>query len=175
MTDRPTAHQIQEMLGYDPNTGVLTWKIRPSQCTKVGDVAGTVNSKGYVAVSVKRRNYKAHVLAVVIMTGEWPKAGVVIDHEDHVTTNNRWLNLRPVTKAKNGQNHSGPQSNSTTGVRGVFFRAGRRLPWSGGIRLNGRLRNKGFKTKEEAEEWVVSKRIELHPLSPESAACGGVQ
>lgn len=60
-----------------------------------------------------------------------------IDHIDRDKLNNRIENLRAVTRAENMQNHSGAQSNSKTGVRGVYRDKARRK-WAASIRVNGK-------------------------------------
>ncbi len=42
------------------------------------------------------------------------------DHKNHDTLDNRRENLRVATASQNGQNRRGAQSNSVTGIRGVF-------------------------------------------------------
>lgn len=52
--------------------------------------------------------------------------GLVIDHINHNTLDNRKSNLRAVTVAENGQNQVGAHVDSETGIRGVTFRKDRR-------------------------------------------------
>ncbi len=40
------------------------------------------------------------------MTGEWPKKDRVIDHIDRDPSDNRWKNLRNVTRSQNNRNRS---------------------------------------------------------------------
>lgn len=160
-----TVEEVRRLFSYDPISGELTWNVSLSPSVSVGDVAGT-KSEDYVNIHVNHRTFKAHVLAYVIVRGLWPEND--IDHWDHDKQNNRWANLRHLTRSGNQQNHSGPNSNSTTGVRGVAFCPSRKKPWVGNITLNGKRTLRGFDTKSQAEEWVLETRKHLHPFCPEN-------
>lgn len=114
-----TAERIREVLSYDPETGVFTWRISPSTRVKVGDVAGHIDIKGYRRISIGRKVYKAHRLAFLWMTGEWPKTKEV-DHADDNHDNNRWHNLREATNSQNQANTRLRTSNKS-GFKGVSF------------------------------------------------------
>ena len=64
MTDL-IADEARRLLDYDPDTGLLWWKIRPSKAVKVGDVAGTLNAWGYIEVKIKGKMVKATGVAKV--------------------------------------------------------------------------------------------------------------
>ena len=50
------------------------------------------------------------------MTGNWPKD--MIDHRNRAKKDNRWCNLREVTRAQNAHN-TGVQKDNKTGITGV--------------------------------------------------------
>ena len=106
------AHRIW---GYDPETGRFWWKIKPSKAVNAGDVAGTVDDKGYRVLRYRRKRYKAHRVAWFLMTGEWPSK---IDHENMNKADNRFFNLRIATQSQNKANE-GKRQNNTSGLKGV--------------------------------------------------------
>jgi hypothetical protein len=76
-------------------------------------------------------------------------AGLGVDHRDGDGLNNRRKNLRPATKAQNGQNR--PQNkNNTSGFKGVSWHA-QRGRWRAQIMVAGRKKSLGlFDTPEDA-------------------------
>jgi hypothetical protein len=98
-----TQSELKEILSYDRRTGIFRW-LKPSRRIKVGDVAGCVTQgygKGYVVISFKKRQYFAHRLAWLYVTGRWPK---MLDHRDRNKLNNVFANLRETTPALNRGN-----------------------------------------------------------------------
>src|ERR1700719_1662744 len=94
--------RLRELLSYDPETGVFRWLVRKRQNVKAGDVAGSFDGCGYCKISIDRRAYKAHRLAWLYMTGEWPPAE--IDHINMNRADNRFANLRLATRHQNMAN-----------------------------------------------------------------------
>jgi hypothetical protein len=113
-----TAEQLRELLHYDPETGTFTWLVMPSNNTTAGSIAGCPDDQGYIMIRVRGARYKAHRLAVLYMTGTWPRLD--IDHRDGDRGNNRWLNLREADDSQNGANAK-VKKNNTSGHKGVCF------------------------------------------------------
>ncbi|EFE1615700.1 hypothetical protein CKI87_000297 [Escherichia coli] len=61
-----------EVLDYNKETGIFTWKKKLSARGAVGKVAGTI-SYGYNAINIDGVRYFAHRLAWLYVYGEWPK------------------------------------------------------------------------------------------------------
>jgi HNH endonuclease len=146
-----TAARLRELLHYDPETGVFTRLERSTNSVSVGDAAGGLDDHGYIRIRVDGKKYRAHRLAWLYMTGEWPRSQ--IDHRNLKRSDNRWRNLRSAT---NGQNRSNARlnRNSTTGLKGVYrdHRCSRKL-WEARISADGRtIRLGGFFTREEAHQ-----------------------
>lgn len=77
--------------------------------------------------------------------------GLMVDHINHDTLDNRRENLRVCTQTQNLQNRSGAMGRSKTGLRGVCFDRARNK-FLAQISVNGNRINLGrFKTAEEAK------------------------
>ncbi len=152
---------LREVLTYDPDTGVFTWKISTSNRAPVGSIAGTGSVQGYCRVRVLGHLYWAHRLAWFHVYGEWPPAG--IDHINGDRAGNRLLNLRPATDAENMQN-VGMKSNSRTGVRGAAKRGER---WIAQIGVGGQGYYLGVHpTAEAAHAAYLTAKQRLHTFNP---------
>ncbi len=114
-TAKLTAARAREVLTYDRATGLLTWKVNRPGCV-AGAVAGTITGDGYVQIEVDFVLYRAHRIAWLIETGEWPRGQ--IDHINRRRADNRWENLRDATPLENARNRT-PASGSKSGVVGV--------------------------------------------------------
>lgn len=104
---------------YDPETGVLTWKIyQGGGAPRIGEVAGTYTPKGYIDVRLNRKGHRAHRVAWLLATGAWPVH--TIDHINGVHDDNRIANLRDVPLIVNQRNlfHASPRGE--LGFKGVW-------------------------------------------------------
>lgn len=110
-----TLERLKELLSYDPDTGIWTWRVARSNCHP-GDVVASKTTAGYIQVMIDRKNYTGHRLAWFYMTGEWPIRK--IDHKDCDRSNNRWENLRLADDTENRRNVKRSRNN-TTGFKGV--------------------------------------------------------
>lgn len=151
---------IPSLLSYDAYTGVITRKVRTSSRTHVGQVAGRVftkkNGNAYRIICVASKEYYAHRLAFVLMTGQWPVGEV--DHINGNGVDNRWCNLRDVPHAANMKNLR-KQATNTSGHTGVSWHKNSNR-WRARIVIDGKYRTLGyFRTIEEAV--VVRKQAEI--------------
>lgn len=146
-----TQERLKELLEYSPDTGLFYWRSDRGG-KRAGDLAGC-SKRAYVAISIDNRIYRAHHLAWLWMTGEWPTP--FVDHRDLNKHNNAWANLRLATKSQNQANTGLIQSNKS-GVKGVSrYRAGESYgkPWQANIQKDGRRIHLGhFHSKEDAAE-----------------------
>lgn len=127
-----TYERAREMLHYNPQTGVLKWKVSPRGNVKVGQHAGSVDGNGRLMVMIDQTSYHSGRLIWLWMMGKWPCG--LIDHKDRNPLNNRWGNLREVTQRVNSQNRS-MNSNNKSGVRGVYWNK-RQGKWHAQIALD---------------------------------------
>lgn len=159
----PDREYLLAILGYDPISGVLTWKAAPHPTMSVGAVAGSPHkTHGYVAVGIGRQYFKASRIIWLMMTGNDP-GQTLIDHRDRNRSNNAWTNLRLATSADNARNQK-VRSDNTTGFRGVTIsRKGNYVSYRATIAMAGRNLYLGrFKTPELAAEAYRKKAVELH-------------
>ena len=162
-----TQKRLKELLDYDPETGVFTWRVGRTGTAKNGSVAGSFDSDGYSQIKVDNRLYKSHRLAWLYVHGEFPLHQ--IDHINRVRTDNRIENLRPATNLENHQNQSKRRDN-TSGVVGVYWHK-RDRKWQASIRLNGRHIHIGcFDTIEKAAAARTRAKAKLHTFHSEDIA-----
>ena len=133
-----TQEKLKELLHYDPDTGVFTWRVKTSYRVEIGQIAGTLRH-GYIGISIKRKKYFAHRLAWLYVYGNFPDKDV--DHINQVKSDNRISNLRLATRRQNCFN-KGKNKNNTSGYKGVYF--DKRLSrWTAGIFIDGKRRHLG--------------------------------
>ena len=153
-----TAERLREVLRYDPATGVFTSLAWRGQRLHIGDVAGTVNKKGYRYISIDKRKFLAHRLAWFYVTGVWPQEE--IDHKNGMKDENWFENLRPATHLINQQNQRRAHSVNKLGVLGVIFHRG---CFRAHIKVDGKTKYVGaFATRELAHEAYVDAKRKLH-------------
>jgi hypothetical protein len=153
-----TADELRTALAYDANLGTFTWIIRPSKAVKIGYIAGTLDDKGYVLIGVNKHVYKAHRLAWLYVTGEWPNG--LIDHIDGNKSNNSFTNLRVVNESGNSQNVRRPNKRNKSGFMGVIFFQNK---WRANITHAGKTHWLGdFSTPEEAHKKYIEAKRKFH-------------
>lgn len=159
-TTELTATRLRELLAYSPKTGLFVRNCDASNA-KAGDVAGAFDRKGYINIRVDGPIYKAHRLAFLYVTGEWPKSEV--DHRNGDKADNRWANLRDASAAINAQNHKAPRVDSRTGMRGVCWRK-KEQKFVAQIQVGGRRKCLGyFEFAEDASRAYEAARLKHHP------------
>lgn len=153
--------RLKELLNYDPETGIFTWKVSRNQFTYPGHVAGSPTRDGYVAARVNGRLYQLHRLAFLWMTGEFPKE--TVDHINGVRDDNRWVNLREITFQENQHNTAIAYKNSRSGFLGVHFNKAKGK-WRAAIQADKKRHTLGyFQTPELAFSAYLKAKDELHP------------
>jgi hypothetical protein len=143
-----TAEELRELLHYDPETGIFTWRADGGHWKRrPGKIAGWRDSTTQywkIQLPYDKRAFLAHRLAWLYMTGEWPKG--LIDHKDMDPTNNRFDNFRDADNGKN-QAHRGLRPHNKSGATGVSWTG---TGWYAECHLNGKSLRKYFRSKEDA-------------------------
>lgn len=155
-----TAQRLREVLHYDPETGLFTALYSSSWDRQAGQPVGCLSMpNGYVLIWLDRRSYRAHRLAWLYMTGEWPTD--VIDHINGVKHDNRFVNLRDVPREVNMQNIRRANRNSSHGVLGAYAKGSR---WVAAITVKGKTLTIGsFATIDEAHAAYLAAKRKHHP------------
>lgn len=151
-----TVDELRHALSYDPETGVFTWHRPAAHNVKAGQRATAKCGAGYGHIMVKRRRYKAHVLAWLYVHGEWPTG--VVDHINGIKDDNRISNLRLATRSLNAAN-SARRSCSTSGFKGVTACKKR---WRAQITVNQRVVYLGLYATKEAAHAAYANAARLH-------------
>lgn len=126
-----TKDLADKLLSYNPDTGVFTWKHRSRDMfstdkgfavwngRRSGKEAGCVhkaNEKSYIRIGILGKDYYAHRIAILMVTGEMPKE---VDHRNGNGMDNRLSNLKPMSHIQNMRNQKLRKTNRS-GVPGVF-------------------------------------------------------
>lgn len=152
---------LRSALHYNEETGAFTWLVSTNGRIKVGDPAGSLNSKGYMTIGFKGKERKAHRMAWLWKYGVWPTGQ--IDHIDGDKSNNRIANLREVTNTENQQNRRrARRDNKSTGLIGskLHRKTGK---YMANIGVDGKRIYLGlFATPELAHEAYLQAKRKLH-------------
>lgn len=114
---------LKSWLSYNEYTGEFTWLKSNNRRIKIGSRAGSLCGE-YRRIMINRVSYLEHQLAWYFMKGVWPSLD--IDHRNTIKIDNRWENLREVSKCINQQNILKATKASTTGYLGVIYDKRRR-------------------------------------------------
>ena len=124
-----TQDELKNLLDYDHDTGIFTWKRRKDKPgiggktwnTKFcGKKAGWIASNGYRQIQIGGKiSYLSHRLAWLFCHGEWPKNE--IDHINGIRDDNRICNLRQANRSENQQNIKCAYFRNKTGLLGVHW------------------------------------------------------
>lgn len=155
----PTVAQLRQLLSYDPDTGVLTWRRRQGPYWRrwnkmyAGKTAGGPTPDGYIFLKIFGVSYAAHRVIWKMATGRWPKC---VDHWNGVRHDNRIGNLRSGSRVMN-QRNQGLHRTNTSGRTGVSWNRNYQC-WTAQIKMHDVSYNLGrFENFQDA----VSARREV--------------
>ena len=156
-----TQAELKRVLKYDPMTGIFTYRVTRGRM-RAGDRAGCIHRRGYRSIMVDGAQRTAGRLAVLYMTGRWPKE--FVDHINHVRDDNRWENIRVVSCQENQRNQT-LNIRNTSGVTGVGWCEVRKK-WRTAIQTKGRRKSLGVFTdfdKAVAARKAAEIKYNYHP------------
>lgn len=121
MLNNSVSHErLLELLSYNPETGLFTWRESRTNGIRENSLAGSKHNSGYITISVDGVPYQAHRLAWFYIYAEWPIGE--LDHINRERADNRVSNLRNISKAGNQYNIGLPKHNRS-GCLNVFWNA----------------------------------------------------
>lgn len=146
-----SAERARELLAYDPETGVLTWRVSKGRAKAGSRVQGR-------QVEVDGSAYLGHRLCWLLHFGVWPTN--LIDHINGDPSDNRLANLRDATRECNAENRRRARSGSKSGFLGVS---------PAGVKFQARIHARGrsvylgvFSKPEEAHQAYLTAKRSLH-------------
>lgn len=149
-----TQEIVQELLHYNPETGVLSWKERDRELFEsdkkwrnwnnkyYGKEVGSVYKDKrniYRGFSLFNKTQRVHRVIWLYYYGYWPK---IIDHINGDGLDNRICNIRDVSNQENLKNQR-KRSNNTSGVLGVHWNK-TKDKWQVLIKVDGKAKHVGF-------------------------------
>lgn len=172
---------LRRVLRYEG--GELFWMARPIEYFKssnscaiwnsrhAGKEAGSLcNISGGVrcVVRIFGQSYLRYRVVWAIVNGRWPDC--MIDHINHVTTDDRIENIREASRSQNNWNSIGSRYN-TSGFKGVYWHKGA-MKWAAHIKKGGKRKHLGlFPSPEDAHSAYCEAAKVMHG---EFACYGGV-
>lgn len=154
-----TQDKLQALFDYDSTTGNLIRKVRTANSTRVGEVAGSVNGDGYIAISVDSKPRMAHRLVWLWHGKELPE---FLDHINRDKQDNRIENLRAANRSENMHNKD-TSVRSASGHRGVAWIASTKN-WEARIMVDGVNYSLGkYPTAKQASIAYEQAKLEFYP------------
>lgn len=163
-----TYERADQIVRYDPETGVIAWIVPPASWIEPGSEAGTVHkASGYRHITIGQTKYRAHRIAWLLCHRDWPARQV--DHINGDKLDNRIANLRLASCSQNQQNRATDKRNKS-GFTGVSWDRGTQK-WRAKICIDRRQVHLGvFDTPEQAAEAYAKAKAELHTFNPVARA-----
>lgn len=98
--------EVLRDFSYNPETGIVTRLTGKAANARAGEKVGWSDRRGYLIFSLNKVKLKLHRFIWFMETGYAPSVEEHVDHEDHITHNNTWSNLRLVDVTGNQKNRS---------------------------------------------------------------------
>lgn len=168
-----TQANVRELLVYDPETGVFVWRRRPRAMFSdartcavwntlyAGKRAGGFNLRGYESIRIINKAYWSHRLAWLYVTGLWPTHD--IDHINGNKSDNRFANLRDVTRTTNCENRRTSHAGKILPLGVCRLKRNLAKPYTASIAVDRKKIHIGYfsSAEEAAGAYILAKRA-LH-------------
>jgi len=153
-------NEINRRFYYDPSSpsglrwkeNLYTGKFNKIIIAKKDTIAGSLNTRGYYYIAIKKKHYGAARIVWMLHNG-LISGSEQIDHIDRNKVNNCIDNLRIVDIRVNSQNR-GMNSRNKSGINGVTFyftKSGIKM-WSAHWTKKGKSCKKDFSTRKYGEQ-----------------------
>ena len=166
----PPLKVVQHFFSVNSSTGDLIWNVSiPNNRIKPGDIAGSKKKTGYIYVNVPKYGCFAAHRIIFLLAYKYDPFPLDVHHIDLNRSNNKPINLEPLTTAENNQ-YKGLYRNNSTGYPGVSFSDGRYRAY---INFFGEQINVGFyltaleahkKRTFEKEKMILERQHQLAEL-----------
>ena len=154
-----TQSELKQLLDYNPDTGIFTWKVKKIGIKFIGSKAGTYDKDKYIQIKINQKIYRSHRLAWLYQYGIFPKFD--LDHINGIKDDNRICNLREVTASQNMFNTKIKITN-TSGIKGISW-CKRDKRWIAHLSINKKQTHLGsFKDLKLAKNAVIEARNKYH-------------
>jgi hypothetical protein len=166
-----TQERLKELLHYDHETGIFTWKERSVEIFKTqrdcnawntryaNKKAGTKGECGYM-IRINNKKYLSRRLAWFYTYSEWPEDE--LDQIDADVFNDAIKNLRNATRTDS--HYKKRQIKYSKYMMGVKSANSLKNPYMSQIKIKGKTMHLGlFKTEQEAHEAYVKAKRQISP------------
>lgn len=161
MSNKLTQERLKQLLHYEPESGVFTWRVKKCRA-EAGSVAGTPHNAGYTTLKIDGVKYLRHRCVWLYEYGRWPVEE--IDHMDGNRGNDRLSNLRECTSSENKQNLAERTRRKAGTLLGAILTRGR---WKAQIRSQGVVHCIGhYDTEDQAHHAYLLAKRQIHKFQP---------
>ena len=118
MDKKLTQARLKELLHYNPETGVFTWKVNKGKRIKRNAIAGCTQ-RGHTVIGVDWKTYYGKKLAWLYMEGFFPK-NMIIWYRNNIRQDIRWKNLYILSHQCRVRGNKAHKTNKS-GITGVCW------------------------------------------------------